>query len=110
MKILELTTNISEGSVARIVKDLYDVIKDSGHECIIAYGRGICSNKYNCIKIGNKLDVYVHALLSRFTDRAGFYSKKATKKFLNKIESYSPDIIHIHCLHGYYINIVEGNG
>ena len=107
MKILELTTNISEGSVARIVKDLYGVIEDAGHECLIAYGRGACNKEFKSLRIGNSLDVYIHALLTRITDRAGFYSKRVTKRFIKEIEGYQPDIIHIHCLHGYYINIPQ---
>jgi len=105
LRILELTTNISIGSVARIVKDMYSIIENSGNECVIAYGRGECSNQYKSIKIGNKLDTYCHALMSRLTDRTGFYSKLVTKKFLKKVDNFRPDIIHIHCLHGYYINI-----
>jgi len=59
----------------------------------------------NTIRIGFKLDFYFHALITRIFDRHGFGSKRATKKLIKKIDYIEPDIIHLHNLHGYYINI-----
>ena len=42
---------------------------------------------------------------ARLFDSAGFESKIATKKFIKWIDKFNPDLIHIHNLHGYYINI-----
>jgi putative colanic acid biosynthesis glycosyltransferase len=57
------------------------------------------------IKIGNKLDVYAHGIKTRVWDKHGFGSKKATRELLEEIDSVSPDVIGLHNLHGYYINI-----
>ena len=38
-------------------------------------------------------------------DNHGFSSRQATKKFIREIERIKPDIINIHNLHGYYINV-----
>ena len=35
----------------------------------------------------------------------GRYSKLGTTIFLNKISRIKPDIIHLHDIHGYYINL-----
>ena len=35
----------------------------------------------------------------------GFGSKLATIKFIEWIKKYDPDIIHLHNIHGYYINV-----
>lgn len=51
------------------------------------------------------MGVNIHGVLSRMTDRHGFYSSRATKEFIKRAEEYNPDIIHLHNIHGYYINI-----
>jgi glycosyltransferase involved in cell wall biosynthesis len=47
----------------------------------------------------------MHVLLTRIFDKHGFGSVRATKKFINQIVEIDPDVIHLHNLHGYYINI-----
>lgn len=42
---------------------------------------------------------------TRLFDRHGYGSKLATKRFIKKMEGYNPDIVHLHNIHGYYINI-----
>ena len=107
MKILIINLRIDSGSVGRIVSDLYNGIKKNGNECKIAYARGGIGkiNKEDTIKICSDFEVHKHALLTRLFGRTAFWSKGNTKKFLKKIDSYSPDIIHIHGLYGYYINM-----
>ncbi|NNL02598.1 MAG: glycosyltransferase, partial [Eudoraea sp.] len=54
---------------------------------------------------GNLLYTYYHVLTTRVLDRHCFASKKATKNLIKKIEEISPDLIQLHNLHGYYLNI-----
>ena len=65
--------------------------------------------EYNCkssiIKIGNRFDLAFHLIKSRMSDRHGFGSTHATKVLLKRIIKLDPDIIHLHNLHGYYINV-----
>ena len=105
MKVLQVNTVFGSGSTGRIAKDLYDTLEANGHQCCVAYGRGNSLNGYNTVKIGNKLDIYAHVLKTRVFDLHGFGSKKATIDLINFIKSYNPDVIHLHNLHGYYINI-----
>lgn len=105
MKILQINTDCGSGSIGRIMVDLYREMEREGNECYIAYGRGKTPNDIKTIRIGTKKDVYFHATMTRITDRCGFYSKKATKEFIRKVREISPDIIHLHNIHGYYINI-----
>lgn len=84
---------------------MYQVLKDWGHDCCIGYGRGVAPEGIKSYRIGSDMDVYLHVLYSRITDRTGFASSKATKLLINQIRQYKPDIIHLHNLHGYYVNI-----
>lgn len=97
--------SVCNGSTGTICKNLYKAAEKEGNECCIAYGRGNAPEGFNAIKIGNQLDVYMHALKARLFDACGFGSKYATKQFIKQIEAFKPDIIHLHNIHGYYINI-----
>lgn len=107
MKIFMINSVCGTGSTGRICTDLAERLEADGHECLIAYGRGTVPEKYRkyAVKIGNKLDVCIHGVQARIFDSAGFGSKHATKTLIRKIEEYNPDVIHLHNLHGYYINI-----
>ena len=104
MKILQINIfgNLSTGKIA---VDLYRTLKLAGHEGIVAFARNTIAEDVPNIKIGSKWSVYMDGILSRLTDRAGFYSKRATRRLIEQIKEYDPDIIHLHNLHGYYINI-----
>lgn len=55
--------------------------------------------------MNDNLGVKMHGVYTRITDKHGFASTIATKKLINWIDKINPDIIHIHCIHGYYLNI-----
>ncbi|MCX0367134.1 glycosyltransferase [Clostridium perfringens] len=105
MKILQINSVCGVGSTGRIVNDLYKVLEKEGHECVIAYGRGTAPEEIKTIRIGTDFDNYMHVAKTRVFDKHGFGSTKATKEFIEKVKEYDPDIIHLHNIHGYYINI-----
>ena len=105
MKILQINSVCGVGSTGRIATDLYKVLEEQGHECKIAYGRGTAPEGIDTIKIGSNLDNYTHVFKTRVFDKHGFGSVNATKKFIEEVKEYDPDIIHLHNIHGYYINI-----
>lgn len=105
MKVLQINSVCGVGSTGRIATDLYKVLEEKGHDSIIAYGRGTAPEGIKTIKIGSDLDNYMHVVKTRIFDKHGFASIRATNKFIKEIEEYNPDVIHLHNIHGYYINI-----
>lgn len=107
MKILMINSVFGIKSTGRICSDLTEKLIKEGHEVKVAYGREEVPKKYEkyAIKIGDDRDVKFHAIKARLFDSAGFGSKKSTKKFIEWIREYRPDVIHLHNLHGYYINV-----
>lgn len=93
------------GSTGRIVLDIHNALSTNGYKSYVAYGREKTKNCSNAIRIGRKIDIYTHVLKTRFFDKHGFGSKQATKDFIKKVKELDPDIIHLHNIHGYYINI-----
>lgn len=104
-RVMLVNTVVGTGSVGRLTEGLYHALEDNGYECLVAYGRGNAPAGMNAYRIDQDMDVYIHGGLSRLTDRHGFYSKHATREFINVIEEFNPDIIHFHNVHGYYLHI-----
>lgn len=108
MRVLLINSVCGIGSTGRICTELAQEFEKDGHEVKIAYGRDDnVPEQYRkyAVRIGNKIDVKFHALRTRILDEHGFGSKHATKKFLEWAEAYKPDLLWLHNIHGYYINI-----
>lgn len=105
MKLLQISIEVNSGSVGKIAEQIGQVAIKHGWESYITYARNNLPSKSKTIKIGNMLDVYIHGIKTRITDKHAFYSTRATKKLIKEIEKINPDIILLHHLHGYFINI-----
>ncbi len=108
MKILFINSVCGIGSTGRICTDLAQQFEKEGHTVKIAYGRSATvpeKFKKYAVRIGTDFDVKLHALQTRLFDTHGFGSKRATKKFLEWLDAYNPDLVWLHNIHGYYINI-----
>lgn len=107
MKILMINSVCGIRSTGRICTDLASALEARGHEVRIAYGREEVPEKFQkyAVRIGRSVDIYLHVLKARLTDGAGLGSRRATEKFIKWVKQYNPDVIHLHNIHGYYINI-----
>lgn len=105
MKVVQINTTANSGSHGRIAEEIGRLLLEKGHKSYIAYGRTANYSDSQLIKIGGKTDLAMHLIKTRLFDNHGFGSKNPTKKLMNEIERLNPDIIHLHNLHGYYLNI-----
>ena len=99
-----LRTNTSTG---RIVQEIGELAIKEGWDSYVAYsgGRdGLKPCKSKLIPVGGKADVAFHGLWTRLTDRHGLASWSATRRFIDEIKALKPDVIHIHNIHGYFLN------
>ena len=108
MKVLFINSVCGIGSTGRIAGALAEEYASQGHEAVIAYGRdGTVPEAYMpCAhRICSDLDVKVSALRTRLLDDHGFANEAATRKFLKWADSYDPDLLWLHNIHGYYIHV-----
>lgn len=73
---------------------------------MVCYGRDVDNMPSNAIKIANEFEVKSHAALTRLTGQTGIFSPFATRNCIRYLEYFKPDVVHLHELHGYYVNIV----
>lgn len=107
MRVLQINSVCGIGSTGKICVNIAKQLIDSGHKCMIAYGRGTVPDEYKdiAIRIGSDFGNKLSAVHTRITDKHGFFNKSATIKFINWVKNYNPDIIQLHNIHGYYINV-----
>jgi putative colanic acid biosynthesis glycosyltransferase len=104
-KLLQINSVVNSGSTGRIAEEIAHTAIASGWESYIAFGRNERYSESNLIRIGNDLGIKMHGLQTRLFDRHGLGSVKSTKLFIQQVDKIKPDIIHLHNIHGYYINI-----
>ena len=103
-KLLQINLSANWGSHGKIAAQIGDVAISHGWESYIAYGRACNPCFSKLIKIGGQWDIYEHLIETRLFDNHGLASRRATKKFIKQIDELKPDIIHLHNIHGYYLN------
>lgn len=106
MRVLMINVVCGIRSTGRICTDLAVELEKQGHEVKIAYGRFEVPEKFRkyAVRIGSDNSVKVNALKARVFDNEGLNAVGATKKFLKWVREYDPDVIHLHNIHGYYLN------
>lgn len=109
MKVFEINS-VPYGSTGRIMFQIADTVNLMGGEAYTSASftkpRGECfpSTFY---RIGGIVGKAAHIMLAKLTGRHGCYSHLATYKLIQKIKRISPDIIHLHNIHGWYLNWKE---
>ena len=106
LQINECNNVLSTGKIAGDIGEL--AVSCGWNSCIISSkASGFLPSKSRPILIGGRFSRYFHALETRIFDNhsLGLSSRNATKKAINQIEIIRPDIIHLHIIHGYYLNL-----
>lgn len=106
MKVLYVNAVCGIGSTGNIIADLIQLLRSKGARGCVCFGIGQPRKVFpnEAFKFNNKVGYYLHNAVSRLTDHTGRYSKCQTRRLIRQIENFDPDIIHLHNLHGYYVN------
>lgn len=107
MRVLIINVVCGIKSTGRICTDLAEELERQGNIVKIAYGRDNVPEQYKkyAVRIGNDISVNIHGIKARLFDASGFGSRWSTYQFLKWVDEFDPDVVHLHNIHGYFINI-----
>jgi putative colanic acid biosynthesis glycosyltransferase len=105
MRIVQVNSVCGVGSTGRIATDIHHELINDGHTSMIAFGRNEPKNCDAVYRIGSSANIYCDVFMTRIFDLHGSAGKRATRAFCAMIEEFRPDVVHLHNIHGYYLNI-----
>lgn len=106
MKIVEINT-VFNGSTGKIMRAVASLVQQKNMEAYCYAGYSTVRADDQCYNIGTKRSPYIHSKLSYVFGNPEMHSTIETKKLIRQLESINPDIIHLHNLHGFYLNVPD---
>lgn len=105
MKILQVNCVYNKGSTGKIVADVHTALQKKGVESIVCYGRGDRVRENGIVKTCGELYSDVNHFLTYVSGimYGGCYF--STNRLISVIKKEKPDIVHLQCLNGYFVNI-----
>lgn len=105
-RLLQIDSCLNMLSTGRITESIGKLAIEKGWDCYIVHGAryarpGSCMHSIQAV---SKMGEYAHFAESLLLDNQGLASRRATKAVIEQIKQIQPDLIQLHCVHGYYMN------
>ena len=106
MKVLQINNVYGYGSTGKIVGQIYVYLLKHDIDSYVIYSRKEPKNvnMKNVYRYYSSVGCALHAFEALLFDTHGLHSSFNTKKIISKIEEVDPDIVHLHVIHGFYLN------
>lgn len=105
MKVIQINTVFPSGSTGKICKGIMEQCACHNIDHYVAYACSKSQSSRKELVISSWWDNHIHNRLARITMSIGCFSYFHTKAFLRKLKDIEPDILHLHNIHGNYINL-----
>ena len=105
MKILQVNCVYGHGSTGKITRDIHHALLEHGFESVVCYGRGPKSEACHVHRTCNEIFGKANNLISRVTGLMYGGCHFSTRRLMRIIEKEQPDVVHLHCINGYFVNI-----
>lgn len=105
MKILQVNVVYNTGSTGKIAYDIHTELKKQNIESIVCYGRGEALHEKNIHKVCGELYSDLNHFWANLSGVLYGGCLLSTNKLISIIKNEKPDIVHLHCLNGYFVNI-----
>lgn len=110
MRIYHVNTTFGYNAPGSLVRALLRGAAEAGHTV-----RAACSAAYpvthdvarqeSLFPVGGRLSRVCHALRTRLADGHGLGSRHATRALIADMGRFAPDVVHLHNLHGYWLDV-----
>jgi len=105
MKILQINSVYKKGSTGKIVFDIHTELMKNNIKSVVCYGRGEKIDEEDVYKTSNEYIAKFNNLFSRLSGIQYGGCFISTCKLIKRIKIEKPDIVHLHCLNGFFVNI-----
>lgn len=105
MKILQINCVYKKGSTGKIVYDMHSELLKDGIESIVCYGRGERVEESGVYKVSGEVYSKVNHLRTNLTGVKYGGCSISTRYLTSIIKKERPDVVHLHCINGYFVNI-----
>ena len=107
MKVMQMNCWLESGSTGKIVYAIQKYVRDKGDETYAIYGLGEKSKDQNEIRTTPKFVRKLQSLRSRITGYPYGGCIWGTEVAIHFIKKVKPDIVHIHCINGFMVNVYK---
>lgn len=107
MKIMQINVVYPNGSTGKIVKDIHDELIKKNHESLVCFGRGAEAREKNIYKIAPEFIMKAQSFRAKATGYTYGGCLYSTRNLINIIRNETPDVVHLHCVNGYMVNVYE---
>ena len=107
MKILQINCVYEKGSTGKITHDIHCRLLKDGYEGVVCYGRGDDCSHEGVYKICSEKAANLNHLRANITGVMYSGAYFSTKKLISVIRKEKPDIVHLQCINGYFVNIYK---
>lgn len=101
MRVAFINSVSGFGSTGHIV---YDLSRIPGVQGRIYFGRKKNLTDADTYRITTLSGNFRHCVMTFLMDRQGFCNQKETEKMVENLKQFRPDLVHLHNLHGFYLN------
>lgn len=105
MKVLQVNCVYGNGSTGKITADLHHGLLERGISSVVCYGRGADVAESGIYRICSEKYARIHHAISKITGIMYGSCSNSTRHLETLIERKRPDIVHLQCINGYFVNI-----
>lgn len=107
MKVLQINCVYPNGSTGKIVESLHHYLSNKEQVSVVCYGRGKNVKQENIFRVNNDFFGKINNVYSRFIGIKYGGCIIGTEKLKRRILIEKPDVVHLHCINGYFVNIYK---
>lgn len=105
MKVLQVNCVYGTGSTGKLVCDIHHGLLAEGMDSVVCYGRGVRVDEPGVHKVCAEGYSKLNNAFSRLTGVMYGGCFFSTNKLIRVIKAERPDVVHLHCINGYFVNI-----
>lgn len=107
MKILQVNCVYKKGSTGKITNDIHTELSKRNIESVVCYGRGTKVKDINIYKICGEFYSNINHFNACVTGVLYGGCNYSTCKLISIIKCEKPDVVHLQCLNGFFVNIYK---